>query len=144
MTVLSTSGEVRVTGDFISGSEATGALIIVYSISDDTIFYRTAQRTADDHLEAVVSDFLLGNQYNLSVFVLKQSGKPFSRAASAPLPVAVPMGIKPGESLHVPYYPTNMPGLMCEIKYLCKNLSKKRRGSLYVRGVHVGGILLYC
>ena len=112
--VLSIPGEVRVTGDFISGSEATGVLIIIYSTSDDNArFYQTAQRTDDDHLEAVVSDFLPGNQYNLSVFVLEQSGEPFSRAATAPLSVAVPMGIKLGESLHVPTIPPIWWGLIC-------------------------------
>ena len=96
-------GEIQVSGDYISGSEAIGALIIVYSTSDETtIFYHNAQRTLNGQrtpngpLEAIVSD-LPGGQYSVSVFVVEKNGEPFIRAATVPKPVTVPIGTKQGE-----------------------------------------------
>ena len=78
-------GTVRVTGDFIQGSTATGLLVIVYSLSNDSnVYYNSYQRSNDQSIEAtVVTDRLTSSQYGVSVFVLDDS-VPFSRAATSP------------------------------------------------------------
>ena len=75
-------GQVRVTGDFVQGSVATGALVIVYSQSDDSDIYYQSSEHDDQHMEITVNE-LTGGQYGVSVFVL-ENGLPFSRAASLP------------------------------------------------------------
>ena len=76
------SGQVRVTGDFIQESVATGALVIVYSQSDNSDAHYNSSEHDDQHMEITI-DGLTGGQYGVSVFVL-ENGLPFSRAASLP------------------------------------------------------------
>ena len=75
-------GGVRVTGDFIDGSTAVGALFIVYSIN--STLYHLVERM--DKLEAVVSGLPRG-EYYMSVFVVEENGEPFRRAATTPIPM---------------------------------------------------------
>ena len=77
-------GEVRVTGDFIDGSTATGLLIIIYSANNTE--YQLFQVRVK--LEAVISG-LLGGNYEVSVFVVEENGLPFSRAASKPKQITI-------------------------------------------------------
>ena len=73
------------TGDFIQGSIASGALVIVYSLSNDSnMHYNSYHRSNNWSIEVVTAtDRLTGGQYGVSVFVLDGS-LPFSRAASSP------------------------------------------------------------
>ena len=70
------------TGDFIDGSTAVGALFIVYSIN--STLYHLVERM--DKLEAVVSGLPRG-EYYMSVFVVEENGEPFRRAATTPIPM---------------------------------------------------------
>lgn len=89
-------GVIRVTGDYISSSEANGALIIIYSLTNKTsIFYHIAESSTIKNLEALISD-LPRDKYNVSVFVVEKNGAPFHRAAASPLSVSVPTGAKLG------------------------------------------------
>ena len=72
------------TGDFIDGSTATGLLIIIYS--RNITEYQLVKRRVN--LEAVISG-LLGGDYQVSVFVVKENGLPFSRTASKPKQITI-------------------------------------------------------
>ena len=77
-------GQVRVTGDLIEGSTATGVLIIVYSQSNDSnIHYKSSEREGQRTDLEVNFVGLTGNQYGVSVFV-SEDGLLFSRAAISP------------------------------------------------------------
>ena len=75
-------GQVRVTGDFIEGSTATGVLIIVYSQSNDSDIHYKSNEHEGQSAEANVVE-LTGSQYGVSVFVM-EDGLPFSRASTSP------------------------------------------------------------
>ena len=82
-------GEVRVTGDFIDGSTATGLLIIIYSLTNDSdVHYITGgsilQKSVDINVTA-----LLGGNYSISVFVVEENELPFERVAASPKLIAV-------------------------------------------------------
>ena len=83
-------GEVRVTGDFIDGSTATGLLVIIYSLNNESdVHYHNVSRTSheqrfEDHFTA-----LYGDRYNISVFVLDEVGQLFTTAAANPKNVSV-------------------------------------------------------
>ena len=74
-------GTVRVTGDFIEGSTATGVLLIVYSIQTD-IQYNINSEHQDENTVIIVNG-LTGGQYGVSVFDM-ENGLPFSRVATLP------------------------------------------------------------
>ena len=77
-------GQIRVTGDLIEGSTATGVLIIVYSQSNDSdIHYKNSEHEGQRTDLEVNIVGLTGNKYGVSVFVL-EDGLPFSRAATSP------------------------------------------------------------
>ena len=68
------------TGDFIDGSTATGLLIIIYSLTNDTnVHYITGGSISG----------LAGGVYKTSVFVVEENGLPFERVATSPKLVAV-------------------------------------------------------
>ena len=80
-------GEVRVTGDFIYGSTATGLLTIVISTSE--IFYHLIERGSDQlHIEGSIQG-VVGGEHSISFFVVEESGLPFNRTASTPKVVSV-------------------------------------------------------
>ena len=61
-------GEVRVTGDFIDGSTATGLLLILYSLTNDNdtcYIVERLKQSIDINMTG-----LTGTQYGISVFAL--------------------------------------------------------------------------
>ena len=84
-------GEVRVTGDFIGGSTATGLLIIIYSLTNDSnVHYITGGSMLQQQRNVHVSvTSLAGGEYGISVFVVEENGLPFERVATSPKLVAV-------------------------------------------------------
>ena len=80
-------GEIRVTGDFISGSSAIGILSIVYSPnSDSNIHYWF---TSHSDIMTMTMSGLPGGHYKASVFVVDDSGLPFNRSATIPRNVSL-------------------------------------------------------
>ena len=84
-------GEVRVTGDFIDGSTATGLLIIIYSLTNDSdVHYITGGSTSQQPRNVHVSvPGLADGEYSISVFVVEENGLPFERVATSPKLVTV-------------------------------------------------------
>ena len=68
------------TGDFIDGSTATGLLIIIYSLTNDS----DVHYIAGGH-----NSGLADSEYSISVFVVEENGLPFERVATSPKLVAV-------------------------------------------------------
>ena len=88
--IVSVSGVVSVTGDIISESTLRGILVIAYSLTNDTNTHYMLNTFLPDQLR--VNAMLMGlpaGQYQLSLFVIEQSGLPFSRAAATPKSVQV-------------------------------------------------------
>ena len=85
-------GEVRVTGDFIDGSTATGVLTVSVDFSTSKIFYHLIKRgnnkqQFDDTIQGVV-----GGEHSISFFVVEESGLLFNMTASMPKVVTVEKG----------------------------------------------------
>ena len=77
------------TGDFIDGSTATGLLIIIYSLTNDSnVHYITGGSTSQQPRNVSVPG-LAGGEYGISVFVVEENGLPFERVATSPKLVAV-------------------------------------------------------
>ena len=76
-------GRVRVTGDFIQGSTATGVLVIIYSQSNDSDTHYVNSEYHGQNTEITVDGLTSGSQYGVSIFVL-ENGLPFSRVATLP------------------------------------------------------------
>ena len=77
-------GQVRVTGEFIEGSTATGVLVIVYSQSNDSdTHYKSCKR--DGQNTEITVDGLTGGHYGVSVFVL-ENGLPSQLVFVSPVP----------------------------------------------------------
>ena len=87
-------GEVRVTGDFINGSTATGVLAVI--ITESEIFYHVVERGRNEQHDIVQFDStiqgVVGGEHGISFFVVEESGLPFNRTASMPKVVAVENG----------------------------------------------------
>ena len=81
-------GGIGVTGDFIDGSSAIGILIIAYS-SDSNVYYQFISRS-----DLPMSDMsgLSGGLYKVSIFVMDDSGLPFSKSATVPRNVTICKG----------------------------------------------------
>ena len=79
------------TGDFIDGSTATGLLIIIYSLTNDSdVHYITRGSMSQQPRNVHVSvPGLAGGEYGISVFVVEENGLPFERVATSPKLVAV-------------------------------------------------------
>ena len=85
MSVTTKSGEIRVIGIFVDGSTATGALIIVYSLTNDSdVRYITTG--LEQRIDVNVRD-LHGSIYGVSAFVL-EDGVPFNRTVTMPKSVS--------------------------------------------------------
>ena len=87
-------GEVRVTGNFLNGSTATGLLIIIYSLTNDSdVHYNAGGSTSQQPRNVHVSvPGLAGGEYSISVFVVEGNGLPFERVATSPKLVAMERG----------------------------------------------------
>ena len=83
------------TGELINGSTATGALIIIYSLTNDSVDVHYVIITADPgrtvaiDASVTVSVGLNGGEYRVSVFALENGGLPFTRVAALPETVQV-------------------------------------------------------
>ena len=67
----------------------TGILVIIYSLDASQVHYNFVNPTRKEkELQAVVPG-LPDDGYYVSVFIVEESGKPFSRAASTPRSVQV-------------------------------------------------------
>ena len=93
-------GTVRVNGDFIQGSTATGLLVIVYSQFNDCDIQYVNSKYEGQNEDITVAGLTSG-QYGVSVFVLK-NGVPFSRVAT--LPQTVYMDVQTQQSMHMYIY----------------------------------------
>ena len=76
-------GTVRVTGDLVQGSTATGVLVVVYSHLDDSDTHYVNSEHDGQSIEITVDGLMSSSQYGVSVFVL-ENGLPFSRVATLP------------------------------------------------------------
>ena len=83
-------GEIRVTGDFVERSNATAALLVVYSTSSnnsDTIYHVVSCNWLGGKIN-VTFNASTGGSYKVSVFAL-ENGRPFPRVVAFPRPVHV-------------------------------------------------------
>ena len=85
-------GEVKVAGDFIDESTATGVLAVFVDLSTSKILYHLIKRgnnkqQLDDTIQGVV-----GGEHSISFFVVEESGLPFNRTALMPIVVNVENG----------------------------------------------------
>ena len=84
-------GEIRLIGDFINGSKATGVLAVVI-LSTSKVLYHLVQRERSGlHVDGTIVNIMGGDQV-VSVFVLEENGLPFTRTASTPKVVSVMHG----------------------------------------------------
>ena len=75
------------TGDFIDGSTATGLLIIIYSLTNDSNVHYISEDTDQMNMGLSVRG-LTGAQYVVSTFVVDK-GLPFPRVVTSPKHVTV-------------------------------------------------------
>ena len=77
-------------GGTIDGSTMIGMLVIIYSVSEDSdVYYNFVPHdTKQQGVYAVVTE-LPGGQYEVSVYVMEESGLPFQRAAATPKSVLI-------------------------------------------------------
>ena len=84
------TGEIRVTGDFIQGSSATG-VVIADLASSQIQFYLLTREQDQLKLDGTISNLVSG-QHTVSAFVMDESGLPFTRTATIPQNVIVMKG----------------------------------------------------
>ena len=84
ITVKSDNG-IYISLDFIDGSNALGALIIAYSLTNDSdIHYSVIVRQNKTRILSPLIE-VSNIFYNLSTFVITENGLPFTRAAAMPM-----------------------------------------------------------
>ena len=83
-------GQVRVTGDFLEGSAATGVLVTIVNESD--VLHRLSTKGNNENEVEMTISGLAAGQYTVSVFVLGTHGIPLKRAATKPRQVSVESG----------------------------------------------------
>ena len=82
-------GEIRLTGDFISGSSALGTLVIVYSPNNNSnTYYRFISRS-DFTMPMTTVNGLRSGHFKATVFVIEDNGLPFDKSATKPRNVSV-------------------------------------------------------
>ena len=86
VSVTTKCGEIRVMGTWVDGSTATGALIIVYSLTNDSDVHYIA--TGLEQGIGVNVTELHGSRYGVSAFVL-EDGVPFNRTVAMPKSVSL-------------------------------------------------------
>ena len=77
------------TGNFVNGSTARGILVIIYSASLSDIYYMFSPPFREEEKVTATVRGLLSGLYNVSVFVVEDSGLPFNRSATTPRNVSV-------------------------------------------------------
>ena len=83
-------GDIRVTGDFIQGSTATGVVIADLK-SSEIYFYLLTREIEQLELDDTISN-LVDGQHTVSAFIVGEQGLPFSRTATLPQSVLVVKG----------------------------------------------------
>ena len=84
-------GEIRVTGELIDGTTATGVLAVVSNGSEN--YYHFISCESD---KLLIEDSILGvvgGRYITSVFTVMKNGLPFQRVATRPRVVSVKTGM---------------------------------------------------
>ena len=81
-------GEIRVTGDFIDGSTATGVLLILYSITKNSDIQYVIENYEQSRSIDINVTSLTSTQYGVSTFVL-DNGQIFPRVVALPEYVTV-------------------------------------------------------
>ena len=76
-------GEVRVTGDFIDGSTATGVLLILYSITNGSDIHYVIGNCEQSRSIDINVTGLTDTQYGVSTFAL-DNGQIFPRVVALP------------------------------------------------------------
>lgn len=84
-------GQLRVTGDFIEGSTATGVLVALVNGTANVQHHRISRDHSVNGIDGVISG-LPGGQYTVSIFVVDEGGNPFRRAAAKPRRISVKNG----------------------------------------------------
>lgn len=75
-------GQLRVTGDFIQGSIAAGALVTVVNGTANVQHHLIPRIDGVNGIDHVIP--VPGGQYTVSVFVVGEDSLPFERAAAKP------------------------------------------------------------
>ena len=84
-------GVIRLTGNFISGSKATGVLAVIV-LSTSKILYHFIQRESSGlHVDDKIAN-VVGGDHVISIFIVEENGLPFNRTASTPRAVSVVQG----------------------------------------------------
>ena len=80
-------GQIRVTGDLIGGSTATGVFVIVYSLTNYSDVQYIAKQIEENSIRLDVTG-LTGTKYGVSTFAL-ENGLPFPRVVASPKTITV-------------------------------------------------------
>ena len=93
-------GEIRVRGDFIDLATATGSLLIVYSLNNNSdVHYLAFDKGSERDFDVNLTSVLTGTEYGVSVFTL-ENGLPFPRVVSLPQVISVIINGTQGLSIH--------------------------------------------
>ena len=91
------TGEVHVCGVFVTGTSATGALIMIYS--NELTRYHLAPRGDNGRLDTAIPN-LPGGAYKVSVFTIEENGLPFERVVTRPMNVTRKDNDRKSRTLH--------------------------------------------
>lgn len=81
-------GQVRVAGDFLHGSAATGILVAIVTPSN-TLYLNVIKRNSDQlHVVGTVEG-VMGGHHHVSLFIVNLLGLPFGATATTPQTVFV-------------------------------------------------------
>ena len=83
---------IRIAGEFIRGSSSIGVVVVTFPLDLQLgLSYRFIPRESTTSLR-VENIRVPGGDYSISVFVVEESGLPFTRTASTPINVTVGSG----------------------------------------------------
>ena len=92
-------GEIRVRGNFIDRTTATGVLLIVYSLDNDSdVHYLAVDKGSGQDFDVYVTG-LTRTEYGVSVFAMG-NGLPFLRAMTLPKNIRMHMASNQGTYIH--------------------------------------------
>ena len=96
----SISGQIQVSGVLVQGATAVGILIIVYPLDRvnlNVYYFKALETTVTNTITTTVTGLSAG-QYRVSIFVLENTGLPFSRSATVPKRITVQTSNGKGQS----------------------------------------------
>ncbi|MCG8621985.1 MAG: hypothetical protein MJE68_08335 [Proteobacteria bacterium] len=90
ISISSHPGQISIMGNFIDGSTATGVLLIVYSLTNESdIHYHAINKgNGQNNNISINVTGLIGTEYVVSIFAL-ENGLPFTRVVTSPRTVFV-------------------------------------------------------